>query len=266
MIIKKAILFLFAILSLSGLYAQDEQPAKKEKSAEELAKLAQNPLANMMSFPLQNNTTFGIGDDDRTSNVLNFQPVLPFFDGHLITRTIIPLVSQPIGNNDNISGIGDITFTAFYSPTPKDGFVWGVGPVLVFPTGSDVSSKKWSAGPSVVVIKMQKKIVYGFVFNNVWSYAGDDARKNVNSMLFNYFFNYNLPKGWYLTTAPSITANWEANNDNRWTVPFGGGGGKIVKIGKIPFNIQAQTFYNAVRPDSGGDLSFRFQIQMLLPK
>ncbi len=260
--------FLIIIISLycRALFAQDKQPKKEGKSTEELAKLAQNPLANMMSFPLQNNTTFGVGEDDRTSNILNFQPVLPFFDGHLITRTIIPIVSQPLGAEDNISGIGDITFTAFYSPTPKKGFIWGVGPVLVIPTGSDVSSKKWSAGPSFVIIKMEKKIVYGFVFNNVWSFADDDGKKDVNSMLFNYFFNYNLPKGWYLTTAPIITANWEADNDNKWTVPFGGGGGKIVRIGKIPFNIQAQAFYNVVKPDSQGGFSTRFQIQMLLPK
>ncbi len=228
--------------------------------------MAQNPLANMMSFPFQNNTTFGMGEYDRTSNVLNIQPVLPFYDGHLITRTIVPIVSQPLGETETATGVGDINFSAFYSPTSKNGLIWGVGPALVIPTGSDVSSKKWSAGPSFIVLKMRKKIVYGFVWNNIWSYAGDDTRDDVNSMMFNYFFSYNIPKGWYLSTGPIITANWSAVEGNKWVVPFGGGGGKIIKIGKIPFNLQAQAFYNAVKPDSYGGFSTRFQIQMMLPK
>lgn len=266
MALKKIVITLFVLLGYVNLFAQEEQVTKEERSTEELAKLAQNPLANMMSFPFQNNSTFGVGEFGRTSNVLNIQPVLPFLNGHLITRTIIPLVSQPVGETETISGVGDITFTAFYAPTPKKGLIWGIGPVLVIPTTADVSSEKWSAGPSVVLIKMSKKIVYGFVINNVWSFAGTEGKPDVNSLLFNYFFNYNLPKGWYLTSAPTITANKDAVNGNKWVVPFGGGGGKIVRIGKIPFNIQAQVFYNAIKPDSGGEFSTRFQIQMLLPK
>lgn len=265
---KTLILIVLAfIFGYTNLFAQEQQPLEEgEKSAEELAKLAQNPLANMMSFPFQNNTSFGVGEFDRTSNVLNVQPVLPFFDGHLITRTIIPIVSQPFEENDNVSGIGDISFSAFYAPTPKNGLVWGIGPMLVIPIGNNLSSKKWSTGPSIVIIKMQKKIVYGFIFNNLWSFAGDDESDDVNAMLFNYFFNYNLPKGWYLTTAPSITANWEAEADNTWTVPFGGGVGKVIKLGKIPFNLQSQAFFNVVKTESSGDFSLRFQIQMMLPK
>ena len=113
---------------------------------------------------------------------------------------------------------------------------------------------------------MRKKIVYGFVWNNIWSYAGDDTRDDVNSMMFNYFFSYNIPKGWYLSTGPIITANWNAVDGNKWVVPFGGGGGKIIKIGKIPFNLQAQAFYNAIKPEGYGGFSTRFQIQMMLPK
>jgi len=238
----------------------------QEKTAEELAKMAQNPLANMMSFPFQNNTTFGMGDFDRTSNVLNFQPVLPFFNGRLITRTIIPIISQPVGENDNLSGVGDITFTAFYSPSSKGGLIWGIGPAIVVPTMNDVSTRKWSAAPSVVLLKMTKKVVYGFVWNNIWSFAGDEDANDVNSMLFQYFFNYNIPKGWYLTTGPVVTANWEASDGNKWVVPFGGGGGKIVKIATIPVNLQAQAFYNAIKPDGYGGFTSRFQVQIMLSK
>jgi hypothetical protein len=71
---------------------------------------------------------------------------------------------------------------------------------------------------------------------NLWSFAGEENRANVNAMTLQPFLNYNLPKGWYLTTSPLITANWEAVDDNRWTVPIGGGIGRIFKIGHQPIN------------------------------
>lgn len=251
-----------ALFSISSVFAQ-------EKSAEELAKMSQNPLANMMSFPFQNNTTFGNGPNgDRTSNTLNIQPVLPFFNGHLITRTIIPVVSSPnyAETSGATTGIGDINSTLFYAPTPKNGLTWGIGPVFVIPTNTDVSSHKFSTGASFLTLKMTKKFVYGFLVSNVWSVAGDNSYSDVNSFLGQYFINMNFPKGWYISSAPIITANWEASDGNKWIIPFGGGGGKIIKIGKIPFNLQAQAFYNAVRPDNFGGFSTRFQIQMMLPK
>jgi len=259
---KISVSIIIAFLSITGLFAQ-------EKTAEELAKMSQNPLANMMSFPFQNNTTFGNGpNSDRTSNVLNFQPVLPFFNGHLITRTIIPLVTRPdygIEEGSN-TGIGDINFSAFYSPTSKNGLTWGIGPVLMIPTNNDFSSHKFSMGASLLVLKTSKKFVYGFLLSNTWSVAGDDMYSDVNSFFGQYFINMNFPKGWYISSAPIITANWKAADGQQWIVPFGGGGGKIVRIGKLPVNIQAQAFYNAVRPDNYGGFSTRLQIQIMLPK
>ena len=209
----KKLLLALLFLAFSFNFAQ-------EKSSEELAKLSQNPLANMMSFPFQNNTTFGIGEFNRSSNVLNFQPVLPFFNGRLITRTIIPIVNQPLGESESLSGIGDINFSAFYAPPSGDGLTWGFGPILSIPTGSDVSTKKWGLGPSFVMLKITKTLVYGFLVNNVWSVAGDQNASDVNSMLFQYFINYNFQGGWYLSTAPIITANWNASDGNQWVVPF----------------------------------------------
>jgi len=256
--VKKTIIILLAF-AFTLSYAQ-------EKTAEELAKMSQNPLANMMSFPFQNNTVFGVGDFERTTNVLNIQPVLPFFDGKLITRTIIPLASKPVGESETLTGIGDISFSAFYAPTPKNGLTWGVGPIVVIPTGNDVSSKKWSIGPSLLVLKMEKKWVYGFLVNNVWSVGGDENANDINSMLIQYFINYNFPGGWYLSSAPIITANWEAPEGEQWVVPFGGGGGKIIKIGKLPLNLQAQVFYDVAKSEGKGNMSLRLQAQIMLPK
>ncbi len=262
MISKILSLCLLIAISISSLKAQ-------EHTAEELAKMSQNPLANLMSFPFQNNTTFGNGtNSDRTSNVLNIQPVLPFFNGRLITRTIIPLISKPDYSKESGSntGIGDINFSAFYSPTSKNGLTWGIGPVLLIPTNNDFSSHKFGMGASFLILKMSKKFVYGFLLSNSWSVAGDEAYSDVNSFMGQYFINMNFPKGWYISFAPIITANWKAEDGQQWVVPFGGGGGKIVKIGKIPFNFQAQAFYNVVKPDDMGGFSTRIQIQIMLPK
>lgn len=259
---KITLVLTVGLLSLLNVSAQ-------EKSAEELAKMSQNPLANMMSFPFQDNSTFGNGpNSDRTTNVLNIQPVLPFFDGHLITRTIIPIITQPDYSEDGVSktAIGDVNATLFYSPTPKNGLTWGVGPVFVIPTYTDVSSEKFSMGASFLTLKTTKKLVYGFLVSNTWSVAGNGAASDVSAFLTQYFVNMNFPKGWYISSAPIITANWKASEGNKWIVPFGGGGGKIIKIGKIPFNLQAQFFYNAVKPEGYGGFSTRFQIQMMLPK
>jgi len=103
--------------------------------------------------------------------------------------------------------------------------------------------------------------VAGIVTNNVWTF-GD---KEENKFVFQYFINYNFPS-FYLVSAPIITANWNAESDSRWVIPFGGGAGKVIKIGKLPININAQVYYNAVKPDGIGDWQSRIQVQFLFPK
>jgi hypothetical protein len=107
--------------------------------------------------------------------------------------------------------------------------------------------------------------VLGALAQNVWSFAGDSARSDVNFLLSQYFINYNLPN-LYLTTSPIITANWEAASGQKWTIPFGGGVGKLFRLGKMPVDGQAQVFYNAVKPDDAADWTLRLQFKMLFPK
>jgi hypothetical protein len=103
------------------------------------------------------------------------------------------------------------------------------------------------------------------LISNVWSFAGS-GDQDVNLFTWQYFINYNMPNGWYLTSAAVLTANWEADSDNTWTVPFGGGIGKIFKIGSQPINAQVSGYYNAVTPDFGADWQLRLQLQFLFPK
>jgi hypothetical protein len=128
-----------------------------------------------------------------------------------------------------------------------------------------LGSDKWGAGPSVVILTMPGQWVIGSLLSNVWSFAGS-GDQDINLFTWQYFVNYNLPGGWYLPSSPIITANWEADSDNRWTIPFGGGVGKIFKIGKQSMNALVQAFYNVKRPDFGSDWTLRLQLQFLFPK
>jgi len=239
----------------------------------ELAKQTQNPVADLISIPFQNNMNFGLEPNHRTQNILNIQPVIPFNlsdNWNLITRTIMPIIKQPDlrTTSDDTWGLEDINISLFLSPAKK-GLIWGLGPVLQFPTGTDevLSSRKWAAGPAGVGLFMHGPWVIGLLANNLWSYAGNNDRKDVSQFLAQYFVNYNLPDAWYLTSSPIITANWEAEgNGNKWTAPVGGGFGKVFRIGKLPFNGNVSAFANVVRPDAGPDWAFRIQLALLLPK
>jgi hypothetical protein len=241
-----------------------------EDATAELARAVQNPVASMISVPFQNNTNFNFGPLEKTQNVLNIQPVIPFAlneDWNLITRTILPVVSQPAFTpmQDRKFGLGDTVFSAFLSPRDSGQLIWGVGPALLLPTSTDdrLGAGEWGAGPSVVVLTVQGPWVVGSLFSNVWSFTGDEQ---VNLFTWQPFVNYNLDDGWYLTSAPIITANWEADGGNTWTVPFGGGVGKIFRIGKQPMNTSLAAYYNVEQPDFGADWQLRFQIQFLFPK
>ncbi|MEA3469574.1 MAG: neuromedin U [Thermodesulfobacteriota bacterium] len=260
----KSILFVLFILSTSHLsYAEDKA---------DLAKAAQNPVANMISLPFQDNINTGIGPDDETQNILNIQPVWPISlndDWNVITRTIVPVVSQPdiLTGEGRINGLGDTSFSAFFSPAKSDSLTWGVGPVFLLPTATDdkLGADKWGAGGSAVVLAMPGNWVVGSLVSNIWSIGGS-GEMDVNLFTWQYFVNYNLPHGWYLTSAPIITANWEADSDNRWTVPIGGGVGKIFTIGSQPINGQISAYNNIESPDPGADWQFRLQLQFLFPK
>lgn len=264
------ILFLVTMVSIPPSLSS----VARAEGESELAKEAQNPVADLISIPFQNNMNFGLEPNHRTQNVLNIQPVIPFEltdDWNLITRTIMPIIKQPDlrTTSDDTWGIGDINMSLFFAPAKSEGLLWGLGPVLHFPTGTDevLSTRKWAAGPSGVGLYVHGPWVMGILANNIWSYAGNKDRKDMSQFLAQYFINYNLPNAWYLTTAPIITANWEAEGKgNKWTVPVGGGFGKVFRIGKLPFNGNVAAFANVVRPDNGPDWTLRVTLALLLPK
>ncbi len=258
-----------AILFMTPIVRAEEG----ELSEEDLARKTQNPVSDLISLPLQNNMNFDVGPGGHTQNILNIQPVYPVSlneEWNLITRTIFPLINQPplFPGADREFGLGDIQFTAFLSPAKPKGVIWGAGPIFQFPSATDdaLGAEKWAVGPSVVALKMEGPWVFGALVNNIWSFAGDDDRAHLNQMLIQPFLNYNMDDGWYLSSSPIITANWKADSGNKWTVPVGGGIGKITRLGKLPINFQVAGYYNVESPRYGADWQLRLQLAMLFPK
>jgi hypothetical protein len=250
--------------------------AHAEMSTEELAKLAQNPVGNLISVPFQNNTNFNVGPNDGTQNVLNIQPVIPIElnkDWNLITRTIMPLIWQPgfyPGQSPRF-GLGDIQMSGFVSPSKPGpgGLIWGAGAIVQMPTDTnDLGNKNWGLGPTAVVLRIKHgdPWVYGVLANNVWSLSNDNRGGSYNNGLVQPFVNYNFKGGLYLTSAPILTVDWKADSDQAWTVPLGGGVGKIFHLGKLPVNTQLSAYYNVVHPDYGANWQLRAQVQLMFPK
>lgn len=258
------------VLAVPAARAGDDPKADLSARETELAKETQNPVADLISIPIQNNTNFRYGPGNNTQNVTNIQPVIPIrlgTDWNLITRTIIPVTDQPIP--DRKFGLGDVQLSLFLSPAKPGTFIWGIGPAFQFPTatGDQLGQGKWAAGPTVVGLFMTGPWVVGLLANNLWSYAGESNRPEVNQFMAQPFINYNLPKGWYISVSPIITADWKADRaSDRWTVPLGGGVGKVFKIGKLPFNGSLAVYSNVVKPENGPDWTIRAQLALLLPK
>lgn len=249
--------------------------ARGALSAEDLAKLAQNPVGNLISVPFQDNVNLNYGPEKSTQNVLNIQPVVPISvdkDWNIITRTILPVISQPgfYPGESRTNGIGDLQFTAFLSPANPGEWIWGAGAIAQAPTHSNsaLGNDNWGLGPSFVVLHLAKGSpwVYGVLVNNLWSLGSSGGAPSYNNGLVQPFLNYNFPGGTYLTSSPILTVNWKADSGNQWTVPLGGGVGHIFHFGKLPVNAQVGAYYNVARPDYAPNWQVRAQVQFMFPK
>jgi len=265
----------------AGINYKFESGAREETGAsssggsaepsESLAKQSQNPIADLVSLPFQSNTNFNTGPFNRTQEILNIQPVVPMHLGenwNLISRTIMPLVSQPSPFfNSNTNGISDITQSLFLSPVNSGDLIWGVGPVFTIPAASDpiLGTGKTLFGPTAVFLTTPGHWVLGVLVNNQWSVGGNPLRPPVNTFLAQPFINYNMAHGWFLTTSPIITANWLAAPGQQWTVPIGGGIGRVFRIGDQPVNASIAGYYNAIHPTGTADWQLRASVSLLFP-
>jgi hypothetical protein len=251
----------------------DDDKSEGPHSADALRKATQNPVADLISVPFQNNTAFDIGPFSRIQDVLEIEPVIPVHltkNWMLINRIIQPLVWQPYTNQPTGGeyGFGDMNPEFFISPRKPGKIIWGLGPAVVIPTATDtiLGQGKLSVGPSFVALAQPRHWTLGVLTNNVWSVAGTGSRPDVNQFLLQYFINYNMKKGWYIDIGPIITANWKASSGNVWTVPVGGGLGRLMKIGFQPMSMTAQFYGNAVHPSGASPWGMRIQIALLFPR
>lgn len=258
-----------------GLAAGLTSAAAAELSNEDLAKMSQNPVSEMISLPFQNNIEFNTGPRNRTKNVMNIEPIIPVgrgSDWKLVTRTILPIITQPgdVPGQESKTGLGDLQLNLFLSPAQQEGLIWRVGAVTQLPTHTDnrLGNDNWGLGPSFVMIHIAKgdPWVYGVVVNNIWSVTGDKPGGSYNNGLIQPIINYNFPGGTYLTSSMMNTVNWKAESSQRWTVPLGGGIGHIFHVGKQPVNTQLSAYYNVVRPDDAPNWQLRVQVQFLFPE
>ena len=240
-----------AVLNIAGPALADD--------AQELAKKLSNPIASLISVPIQYNFDDNIGPvDDGHKHLINIQPVIPVSlnsDWNLISRTIVPIVAQDEifpGAGDQF-GLSDTVQSFFFSPKqPTNGIIWGVGPVALLPTGTDklLTTDQWGAGPTAVALTQQNGWTVGILANHIWSFAGDENRAEVNSTFLQPFISYTTPDTWTFSLNTESTYDWTAE---QWSVPVNFVVSKLLKIGDQPISLGAGVRYWADSPDSGPD-------------
>ena len=268
---------------LAGLAAEHQEDVALEEDALEalaqdaaaleaaaLAKAAQNPLASLVTLPLQANYNLGTGPYDRTFFNLNVQPVVPIAGEkwNVITRTIIPLNSVPTGQTDSTFGVGDTTLQLLFSPAKGSSFTWGLGPVFGLPTASNpeiLGSGKWGLGPAGVVFFQTGRWTMGGLVSNTWSVAGADDRDAYNRFVLQCFVNNNFGGGWAVGSVPIVTADWKAEPGQRWTIPWGLQVSKVTRIAGQPVNLLAGYYWNSTHPDGGAESQVRLQLNFMFP-
>jgi|LGVF01.1.fsa_nt_gb hypothetical protein len=263
-IVVYMVLLVFWLSSLDA----EEDPSKK----------IFHPINAFITVPFK--ATFDRGASNGSGTILNIMPFIPATvgDWNLFNRAIIPVANVDgaiVGPNNPspeqggaASGLGDINYALLLSPVKYDKFIWGVGPAIALPSASDdqLGSGKWSTGMAAMVLK---DFGWGNVLlrgSQIWSFAGDTERKNVNKMVIEPIITYNIGDGWHLYTDPIISANWKAERDNRWIVPLGGGFGRTFKVGKQTLLSRLEAYYNIERPEGAPDYSISFTLQFVFPK
>lgn len=236
----------------------------------DLAKQLSNPVADLISVPVQSNLDFGIGPGDGTRWTTNIQPVIPIGlndDWNVISRTILPVIDvegTQLGGVGDEFGLGDVVQSFFFSPKTSDP-IWGVGPVFLLPTATDsvLGGEKWGVGPTAVVLKQDGPWTYGALANHLWDFAGDDSRASVNATFLQPFLSYTTP------AATTFTANIESTYDwqrNQWNVPVNVVVSQLLTVGDQPIQVFGGLRYYLEKPTGGPEWGLRFGVTFLFPK
>ena len=249
-------------------------PATSHAQDADTAQKLANPIADLISVPFQLNYDEGFGPDgDGSRTTLNIQPVYPFRlneDWNIISRTIVPVISQEdVVPGTDQTGLGDTLQSFFLSPRDAGsdgGVIWGAGLAVGLPTATDdaLGSEKWTAGPTATALRVDGPFTYGALFNHVWSFAGDDDRRDVNQSFLQPFLSYTSPAAITLTASAETVYDWETES---WAVPINLIAARLVNINGQPVSFQAGVRYWADSPEGGpDDLGFRLGMTFLFPR
>ena len=235
----------------------------------ELAKEKHNPFADQITVPIQLSTSLDVGPGNGTAGGLNIQPAIPISLGEewqLINRPSLSLLASEQPHRK--LGFGDMELQTYFTPARFTKWVWGVGPDLRIPTATqhELGTGKWSAGPAVGLIYMSGPWVNGLLANHVWSFAGPHARDAVSQSTVEPVISYNFENGWFLGFDSTMTADWNAPADRRWTIPVGLDLGRVFELGKPSLSIQFGTYYNIARAEGAERWLVRFQVSLTFPK
>lgn len=271
--LRQSLIFILGLALLTvrltpGVSAQDAV-SSPTPSVEELAKLKQNPVSGLREVILQGVIGPDVPDSGKTAGAYSLQVVWPFSlneDWKLISYTILPLLQVPVPGECTKVGLSDTLINLFVSPKKPGKLIWGAGPAILLPTRTDpdLGSDRLGLGPSLVLYYEQKVWNAGVVLQNVWSLGGEGINE-VNTFGAQYFVTYNLPNGWFLYSNATITADWTQDHSDRWTVPVGGGFGKVFKIGKQAMSLSAQGFANVIKPRTSPHTTAIVQFSLLFP-
>lgn len=240
-----SLLLIGALCACPAMAQEPPKPAAQDAS--EIAKKLANPIGALISVPFQSNMDVGIGEEDSSRNTMNFQPIVPFALNEkysLITRYILPIIAQhdvsAAGTNE--TGLADTLVSGWISNRQvKNGVVWGVGGAFLVPTATD-----------------------GALVNQVWSVAGDEARKAVNQMYLQPFVTYNWRSGTGLTMNTELTQNWEASTTTAFVNIMAGG---LLKFGGQLAQIQIGPRIQVAAPEEGkAAFGVRTALILVLPK
>ena len=230
--------------------------ALAQPAPEELRKIARNPFADEIKLTFEEDFTFNQGPYDRSANSLEIQPVIPLSimgDWLLVARVVATAIAyQPdsLARSGGTTGLGDTTSSFFLTPAHTGKLIWGVGPAVLMPTATSnpLGAGKWGVGPTGAVLVEPEWGSVGVLVENIWSVAGGSNRSPVNQLQIEPLFSYNLPRGWYLTSNPTIVADWTQPTTERWLLPIGGGAGRSFSIRKQAADSNLTLYWNAIRP------------------